>query len=242
MDSFKWKSRISAIVRKTTYNVLLLAASTAVALLCSEIFLRLFFPVHPPRLISASGDDSWVLRDTEGEVIGPNPHFRGRLVSSEFDISVQLNEHGFRERAFAVKKASPAIRICVLGDSFTFGYGVEANEAYSQQLAQILPGRGYEVEVYNLGIPGTATAFQYQLMQKFLYLQPDIVILGILAAYADKTGNDLIGNLQFAEGHTIPSQLAPASMNNELRRADEAPQNRRLAKLLFYRLRSMRRW
>jgi hypothetical protein len=119
---------------------------------------------------------------------------------------------------------------------------VGANEAYSQQLAQILQGRGYEVEVYNLGIPGTATAFQYQLMQKFLYLQPDIVILGILATYADKAGNDLIDNLHFAEGHTVPSQLAPASMNNEFRRADASRENRRLAKLIFYRLRSMRRW
>ena len=153
MGSFKW----STLFRKVAYNVLLLAASTAVALLCGEIFLRLFFPVHPPRLVSASGDDSWVLRDTEGEVIGPNPHFRGRLVSSEFDVSIQLNEHGFREQAFAEKKVSPATRICVLGDSFTFGYGVEANEAYSRQLAQILRGRGYDVEVYNLGIPGTAT-------------------------------------------------------------------------------------
>jgi hypothetical protein len=233
---------VSAIIRKAAYNVLLLAASTAVALLCSEIFLRWFFPVHPPRLISASGDESWIVRNSDGQAIDLIPHFRGRLVSSEFDIAVQLNEHGFRDQAFAAKKAPSATRICVLGDSFTFGYGVEANAAYSRQLAQILQGRGYDVEVYNLGIPGTATVFQYQLMQKFLYLRPDIVILGILATYADKAGNDLIDNLQFVEGHTVPSQLAPASMNNEWPRAEDAPKNRRFAKLVFYRLRSTRRW
>lgn len=102
---------------KKAHKVVLLAASSVVALLIGELFLRLFFPVNPPRLISASGRDGWILWNAAGEATGLIPGFHGRLVSSEFDVAIQLNEHGFRDHAFAEKRAKAATRICVLGDS-----------------------------------------------------------------------------------------------------------------------------
>jgi hypothetical protein len=113
---------------------LLLLFSTLVTLLAGELFLRLFFPVNPPRLIVESGPADWILWNEEGEAVGLNPGFRSRLVSSEFDISIQLNEHGFRDQTFVVKRLSSATRICVLGDSHTFGFGVDASEILANAL------------------------------------------------------------------------------------------------------------
>ncbi len=239
---------------KKAAAVLLLTTSTVTALLLGELFLRLFFPVNSPRLISASGHDGWILWNAHGEALGLIPNFRGRLISSEFDISIRLNEFGFRDQAFAEKKTHPATCICVLGDSFTFGYGVEADETYGQLLKKILKTNGYDVEVYNLGVPGTATAFQYQLLQNFSYLRPNIVILGMLATYADKTGNDLIDNLAFVQKDAIPTQperaFEPARfptnpkglLSRESPQVDKARESIHLSQQLFHYFRSTRRW
>jgi len=210
------------------------------ALLAGEIFLRLFFPIYLPDLVSLSSHEGWYVRSANGEIAGLAPNFRGRFFSSEFDTRIELNERGFRDKFFAAKRAA---RICVLGDSFTFGYGVEADSAYPQQLEKNLQARGYDVEVYNLGVPGTATALQYRIFQNLLDLKPDLVILGILATYADRAGNDLIDNLEFAEknaatdlSQTNPSvrtsMVAPALAN------DNAP----LSQKFFYQFHAGRRW
>lgn len=226
------------------HNFLLLLASTGAALLAAELFLRLFFPVNPPRLISASGHDSWYLRNSANDIIGLLPDFRGKIVSSEFDVSIQLNHDGFRDQDFSKNLSPAAIRICILGDSFTFGYGVAVEETYGECLKKILHARGYEVDVCNLGVPGTGTAFQYRLFQNFLSLHPDIVILGMLATYADKAGNDLIDNLEFAETNAIPRPRSPAFHHSESSTfsAAKTQNEAHFSQILFYRLHAIRRW
>jgi len=224
------------------HNLLLLLSSTLVALLLGELMAWVFFPVHPPRLICESEHDSWYVYDAAGEVNGLMPGLRARFVSSEFNTSIRINEDGFRDQSFFEKNARAKTRICVLGDSFTFGYGVEAGETYSQQLKNILRLQGYDVEIYNLGVPATATIQQYRLLQKVLHLQPDIVIIGLLATYADKTGNDLIGNLDFAENNAIPRLDELASTTQESHHAAPEQERSQIANRLFYRVRSARRW
>jgi len=224
------------------YNVLLLVISTVAALLLGELISCNFFPVYPPRLISESEHDSWYLYDAAGEIIGLRPDFRGKFVSSEFDISIRINEDGFRDQSFSEKNRHAKTRICVLGDSFTFGYGVEADETYSSIIKKTLFSRGYDAEVYNLGVPATATARQYRLFQNVLHLQPKIVIIGLLATYADKTGNDLIGNLDFSEKNAIPNLDEPASTTHESHHTASRQEDSQAASRLFYQLRLQRQW
>jgi hypothetical protein len=223
-------------------NFLLLLFSTLAALLLSELIAWRFFPVYPPRLICESGHDSWYVYDAAGEVDGLRPGLRGRFVSSEFNTSIRINEDGFRDQSFSEKNARAKTRICVLGDSFTFGYGVEAGETYSQQLKDILRIQGYDVEIYNLGVPATATIQQYRLLQRVLPLQPDIVIIGLLATYADKTGNDLIGNLEFAENYATAGLDELALTTQASPQAVREQERSRIANRLFYRFRAARRW
>lgn len=224
-------------MRRNFNNFLLLLASTLMALLLGELFLWLFFPVNPPRFIGETGQDSWSVRDAAGEVTGLIPNLRGRFISSEFNVSIQLNNAGFRDQTFTENKTLSATRICILGDSFTFGYGVEAEETYGAQLEKKLRGRGYEIEVDNLGVPATATGFQYGLFQNLPSPQPDIVILGLLATYADKTGNDLIGNLEFAE-----SRAQALAAGNGESSAAQTQETSSFSKTFFYQVRSARRW
>jgi lysophospholipase L1-like esterase len=70
-------------------------------------------------------------------------------------------------------------RILTLGDSCTFGLGVDDAQTWPAQLQQLLNADGDRVEVINAGVPGYS-AFQGRrfLEKEGLHLAPDLVIAG----------------------------------------------------------------
>jgi len=48
--------------------------------------------------------------------------------------------------------------IVMLGDSLTAGFGLATNEALPEQIARVLEGNGFEVNVVNAGVSGDTTA------------------------------------------------------------------------------------
>ena len=85
-------------------------------------------------------------------------------------------------RGPAIPPKSDALRIVALGDSFTFGQGVEEDEAFVQVAAAALaqPGRG--VEVLNFGVPGHGQPQGVALLEhRLLDLEPDVVLLNVFA-------------------------------------------------------------
>lgn len=92
---------------------------------------------------------------------------------------------GFRNREVG-PKAPGAFRILAVGDSFTEGAGVEAEEAWPQVVEGLLSRRApRRVEVVNAGVGGW-DPFQYaQFFEKRgLALEPDLVVVGFFV------GND----------------------------------------------------
>lgn len=107
--------------------------------------------------------------------------------------SVHTNDRGFRTPAFADRKAPGTRRIAVLGDSSTFGWGVEEFQTYPQRLATALAKRwGVDparVEVLNLGVPGYSTFQGRVLLERFaLSLEPDAVVWSYLSNDGAVTG------------------------------------------------------
>lgn len=94
---------------------------------------------------------------------------------------VRINQHGTRGDEFTTDKPSDTIRILSLGDSRTFGWGLEDSETYSARLQQLFQNEFEErkkVEVINAGVNA------WSFMQMYVYLRehgirfsPDIVIL-----------------------------------------------------------------
>ena len=74
------------------------------------------------------------------------------------DFSVSTNSNGLRDRNFEYYKSEDVFRILVLGDSFTFGYGVEEDCTYPKLLEKKLRKEfpTSEIEVINSGITGPA--------------------------------------------------------------------------------------
>jgi lysophospholipase L1-like esterase len=87
--------------------------------------------------------------------------------------SVSDNSLGFRDREPGPKDQQ-RYRIGVIGDSFTWGQGIEASERFSNLLEGFL---GPRYEVLNLGIPGHDMPQHLDVLEQLLPLRPDFVLL-----------------------------------------------------------------
>ncbi len=97
----------------------------------------------------------------------------GRIVTPEFNMQIKANSLGLRD--YEIPEKSQKYRIAMLGDSFTFGYGVNASETFSKQLEKEL---GDNYEVINIGIPSYSPILEYlYLREDGIKLEPDMVIL-----------------------------------------------------------------
>lgn len=98
----------------------------------------------------------------------------------DFYLLGVLHEHnaeGFRTHDFSPPDPE-TLRIVVLGDSLTFGQGLEREHRYTDVLEREL-GRGHRVEVLNLGKRGHQMEDLLQVAKRYLpRLQPDLVLYG----------------------------------------------------------------
>jgi hypothetical protein len=102
---------------------------------------------------------------------------------------LNINSRGLRDREYPYAKPAGTQRILVLGDSFTWGYGVGDSEIFTEVLEAKLASERLPWEVINTGVSGWGTD------QELLFLKseghkysPDIVILALYL------GNDWANN------------------------------------------------
>ena len=94
---------------------------------------------------------------------------------------IQYNRDGFRDRDYPTAKPRGKFRILAVGDSQTFGHGIESLEDTFPKLLEKFLNQGMErpqFEVLSFARPGWSTVDQLQFIYKkgFLY-QPDLILL-----------------------------------------------------------------
>ena len=104
------------------------------------------------------------------------PGFTGRWDSTWFDI----DERGFRGKTDPLTFGRDEVRVVCLGDSCTFGKGVQEKESWPRQLESRLRARGIdEAVVLNLGINGGHTRVYHEIFQETVKeLKPSLVVVG----------------------------------------------------------------
>lgn len=102
------------------------------------------------------------------------PAYSGaRMRTSEFDLVYHINNLGFRGPDVDLEKSDKP-RIAFIGDSFTFGWGVEEEKSWIGLLRNEHP----DLELLNLGRGGTHPMDNAQLARKVLpILKPDHVFV-----------------------------------------------------------------
>jgi len=107
--------------------------------------------------------------------------------------TVRINSDGFREdKDYPVSKPKDVKRIVIMGDSYTFGWGVEIEDSWPKVFERMLNENSDKVryEVLNFGVPGYNIAHEVELyLTKAKKYDPDYVIFASLS-------NDLINFTQ----------------------------------------------
>lgn len=108
------------------------------------------------------------------------PGAMGHYKSLEFNTAYAINSLGLRDDEFSVAKPPSTCRILMVGDSFTEGDGVEANETFSKRLELHLrekfPNPRYQV--INAGCGSYSPLLEYLYLKTAgLRLEPDLVVL-----------------------------------------------------------------
>ncbi|MFP5238269.1 MAG: hypothetical protein ACLGQW_00420 [Acidobacteriota bacterium] len=158
-------------MKRALFYVLYLPFSMLCLLLLAEVGLRLFsapvpsfasFEFHPDR----AGD------------FAPGRHLTDTLIKG-LPYTVTTNSQGLRATRELAPTGANTLRVLCLGDSFTFGVGVNDGEAYPPQLEAMLRGRypGRDIEVINAGMPFFDVVDELDYWeQKGRALKPDLVI------------------------------------------------------------------
>lgn len=106
---------------------------------------------------------------------GARVHVRGE----DLDYHVAINSAGFRDPERTLSKPAGTKRIVLLGDSMTWGWGVDQGQRFSDLLEQKLAP---STQLINLAVPGYGTdAHLWTLEERALAYQPDIILLCFVA-------------------------------------------------------------
>jgi len=103
-----------------------------------------------------------------------------RLVwrTREFVERDAINGDGFRDESTPATDGDTLV--LAVGDSFTFGSGVQMRESYPKVLQRLLRDAGRSVRVINAGVPGYGMDQTFKLVSHHgAALRPDLVLVGV---------------------------------------------------------------
>ena len=120
------------------------------------------------------------------------PNYQAVFERNGFRVHVEHDEDGFRKAAHGLGEPDPgATRIAVLGDSFTWGWGVPQGAVFTDELHRKL---GPAFHVRNFGVNAFGTAQESLLFEHYVAdWSPDHVVLMVY-------GNDLQDNVDPKRG------------------------------------------
>jgi lysophospholipase L1-like esterase len=146
----------------------------------------------------------------------PIPNKRGRItLPGVYAYTFTHDAKGLRKTGVIDPKAAK-VRILLLGDSFTYGHGVNDDETFARQLEDGLSRGGIAAGVINAGNPGKGTDYALRFFETDGHaLRPNLTILCFFPNDYKDNGKSLI--YRVAEDGTI--SLRASSKNPYPRRA-----------------------
>lgn len=151
--------------------MVLLIISVLISIFLLEIALRVTLP---PPIVWKYPQEQYVYDSEIGHWLEPNQ------IAFTHDKTVNINSTGIRDKEYPAHAQNGIHRILALGDSQTFGNGLELVDTWPKQLEQLLNNNSRDVryEVINSGLPGSDT-WQHEIIHKRMISRynPDTVIL-----------------------------------------------------------------
>lgn len=162
-------------------KIVLSIMTVFILILFLEVVARIIYPFY------SNYNTEMVRYTTMVKQVSDNPKLshehRPNSSARLYGVNIEVNSDGFRDNEYSVKKDKNTFRILALGDSITFGWGVEFNHTFSeileQRLNKIKPLKKYKkYEVINAGIGNYNIAMKLALLkEKGLKYDPDLILL-----------------------------------------------------------------
>jgi hypothetical protein len=175
-------------MKKLLSNVTLFLLSMGIGIGAVEFMSRWSFPVAPGVFhLDEKGDKVAI------GTANPFRHKPGRVrqLANEFSVSIGISTAGYR-----MPEVEGDPDIVFIGDSFTFGQGLEDDETFAAIYCAKL-----KVQCANLGQSGAGTALELDILEHYLTTEnwrPGEVRLFVMAMTgALMSGNDLLDNLEY---------------------------------------------
>ncbi|MDP8256467.1 MAG: hypothetical protein P9M14_12025 [Candidatus Alcyoniella australis] len=176
------RSRAIAYALAINLFVLLLLALVA-ELVLRRTAVELDIAVSQARVGAQQDDDEHNQSRLTNAVSTVEPRsgrtIRGRDPDTREQFPIPFNQYGLRDYGvLRLLKQPGERRVVLVGDSFVENLGLPWEQGLSAGLERVLRDRGQALDVLGLGLSGTGTRGQLELMQRFLPdLAPDLVLL-----------------------------------------------------------------
>jgi hypothetical protein len=173
------RANFSTSTKRIAGNLALAAATVLILMGTAEVLSRIFYrPENISSVIQFDPTLGWRLR--------PDVSRRSVDYQRRLDYLITTNSLGLRDREIPPAKPPGQRRILLIGDSVTFGTGVDAGWRFSDFMQRAL---GDDVTVINAGVPGWGTDQELLFYETTASeLDPDLVILTFTMA------NDIVNN------------------------------------------------
>jgi hypothetical protein len=166
-------------VRRVVTNLAVSAAAFMAVFVAAELTARAIY--HPENLDTVIRFDKIL-----GWSLKPGATYRSVDSQGHFSYNIRINSLGLRERPISLVKTAGKRRVLLIGDSVTFGTGVDAGWRFSDFIQRALKD---DIEVINAGVPGWGTDQELIYYESFgRRLDPDIVVVTFTMA------NDVVNN------------------------------------------------
>jgi len=173
-------------MRKTFSTLLGLAMGIVFALFLGELLVRVESSLATSRIEASAQVEGPFMEyhPTRGFALVPNANTH--MAAKEYDVPVRINHAGLRmDREIPVARTPGVPRVLFLGDSFTFGHGVDAPHRYTDLIQHDWP----EVEILNFGVSGTGTDQELlHYREQGAQFSADLVVLGYFVKCAKRNG------------------------------------------------------
>ena len=212
-------------MRSVMLAAVTVVASTLFALIIGELFLTVYSgrqtadETMDPGLVRYHSRYGWTL----------TPGWEGRHRHAEYDVTYHIDRLGFRQQPHDPDPASPLT--LVVGDSFTFGLGVEDDAPWVARLGIELPAErfinaavpGYSPEQALLKAEDLFRAYAPARILFVIYLGNDLVDIGLpFAVQADypkpyaelQDGHWQLANLPVPRDLARPAALQSRSLSS----------------------------
>jgi hypothetical protein len=155
------------MARKVVFTTIITSGSVLICLIFFEVAVRIINPqpeLYPRYIYSAR----------YGHLLPKSATIINKL-SGAWKFVYHTNEYGFRVSMPPISNRYDRANILLLGDSYTFGIGVNDGEEFGSLLANKLASKA---NVVNLGVPGFGLTHEIRIFYEFGRLfDPEVVVL-----------------------------------------------------------------